>query len=104
MRIVVIGSIGSDAGYWYIDETGLHHVGGWGVDQLVEFRAAIDVIGAATRFKTPGMAEAAIKSVQVFAEKQIAQHLTQGQLQGKGGGATGAATAGADNTIVVVLR
>jgi hypothetical protein len=102
MRIVIIGSIGSDAGYWYLDGTGLHHVGGWGVDQLVEFRAAIDVIGAATRFKTPGMADAAIKSVQAFAEKQIAQHLNQGAA--KGGGAAGAAATGTENTVVVVLR
>jgi len=74
-RIIVIGPIGSDAGYWVIDDTGLHHVGGWGVDQLAEFRSAVSIIGAATQLKTPRLAEAVVKSVQELVEGQIAEHV-----------------------------
>ena len=86
MKMIIIGNIGSDAGYWYIDATGLHHVGGWASERLAEFRSALTIIGAATQLKTPGLAEAAIKSVQGFAQSQLAEHL-------KGGG---------DGTVVVV--
>jgi hypothetical protein len=73
--MIIIGNIGSDAGYWVLDGTGLHHVGGWGADQLVEFKAAINIISLATQLKTPGLADAAIKSVQAIVQKQIAEHV-----------------------------
>ena len=77
MRII-IGSFGSDAGYWIIDDTGAHHVGGWGVDAMSEFRSAVRIIGEATQLKTPGLREAAIKSVQGFAQEQLAKYVKDG--------------------------
>jgi hypothetical protein len=71
MRFIVIGHIGSDAGYWVIDANGLHHVGGWGIDKLSEFSAAANILRQAVQLKTPGLAEAAAKSVLRFAEEQI---------------------------------
>jgi hypothetical protein len=35
-------------------------------------------MGEATRFKTPGLADAAIKTVREFAEKELAKHLKEG--------------------------
>ena len=78
MRIIIIGHIGSDAGYTVIDGTGVHHVGGWGIEQMAEFKTAVNIISLATQLKTPGMAEAAIKSVQGFAQKQLTEHLKEG--------------------------
>lgn len=86
MRII-IGNIGSDGGYTVIDGTGIHHVGGWGAGALAEFTTAVSIMGQASRLKTPGLAEAAVKSVQSFVETQLTQHL-------KGSG---------EGTVVVVL-
>jgi hypothetical protein len=71
MRFIVIGNIGSDAGYWVIDENGIHHVGGWGTEKLAEFSAAANILRQAVQLKTPAVAEAAVKSVVRFAEEQI---------------------------------
>jgi hypothetical protein len=78
MRFIVIGNIGSDAGYWVWDGNGFHHVGGWGVDQLVEVSAALNIMREATRLKTPGLADAAAKTVAEFAQKQLASHVKEG--------------------------
>jgi hypothetical protein len=78
MKIIIIGRIGSDAGYTVIENGKVHHVGGWGVDQLAEFRSAVTIMGAATQLKTPGLAEAAIKSVEGLAQSQLAEHLKGG--------------------------
>ena len=75
MRFIILGPVGTDIGYWYIDGNGvLHHVGGW-ADRLTEFSAAVSIIREAVNLKTPGMAEAAIKSVLSFAESQIKEHV-----------------------------
>jgi hypothetical protein len=74
MRFII--TRGTDAGYWYIDANGvLHHVGGWGTDRLTEFSAAVSILREAVNLKTPGLAEAAIKSVLSFAESQIKEHV-----------------------------
>jgi len=75
MRFIIIGHIGSDAGYWVIDANGIHHVGGWGVDRLAEFASATAILREAVRLKTPGLAEAATKSVMKFAQDQISEHI-----------------------------
>jgi len=81
VRFIVIGNIGSDAGYWVIDANGIHHVGGWGIEQMAEFSTATQILRQAVQLKTPGLAEAAVKSVLAFAEGQLKQNLQ--------GGATG---------------
>jgi hypothetical protein len=74
MRFIVIGNIGSDAGYWVWDGNGWHHVGGWGVEQLAEVSAALSIMREATRLKTPGLADAATK----FVQKQLGAHIKEG--------------------------
>lgn len=82
-QFIVLGNIGSDAGYWVHDANGWHHVGGWGIEQLAEVRAALSVIAQAPNFKTPGLANAVAKGVAEFAQAQLAKHLPEA---GKGGG------------------
>ena len=43
MQFIVIGNIGSDAGYWVWDGHEWKHVGGWGVEQLAEVTAALNM-------------------------------------------------------------
>jgi len=81
MRYVVIGRMGSDAGYWYWDGHGWHHVGGWGIDRLQEVSAALNIMREASQLKTPGLADAATKVVSEFVTKEL-------QSQFKEGGAT----------------
>jgi hypothetical protein len=71
MRFIVLGSIGSDAGYWIYENGQWQHVGGWGTDRLAEVAAAIAIIRESTNFKTPGLAEAATRAVAEFAEKEL---------------------------------
>lgn len=79
MNIIVLGNPGSDAGYWVIGPDGkLHHVGGWGPEALAEVSASLNIIREATRLRAPGLAQAAIKSVIGFAEKELGQHIKEG--------------------------
>jgi hypothetical protein len=75
MKFIVIGHIGSDAGYWVFDGHVWRHVGGWQIEQLAEVSSALNIMREATRLKTPGLAEAAAKSVSDFVTKQLGQHL-----------------------------
>jgi hypothetical protein len=83
MKFIVIGNPGSDAGYWVIDANGVHHVGGWATEKMVEFSAAAKILRDAVQIRTPGIAEAAVKSVVRFAEEQI-----KGNIKETGQGAT----------------
>jgi hypothetical protein len=76
MYAIVIGNRGSDAGYWVLDSTGFHHVGGWGVDQLAEVRTAVNILREATQLKTPGLADAAMKGLADFVQKQLSTHVS----------------------------
>jgi hypothetical protein len=79
MDMIIIHPIGTDGGYWYIDDDGnFHHVGGWQPDQLTEFNSAVSIMGAAVHLKTPGLAEAAIRSVHSLVKTQLAEHLKNG--------------------------
>jgi len=77
MHFIVIGNIGSDAGYWVWDGTGWRHVGGWGVDQLAEVKAALNVMAQAPSFKTPGLANNVTKGVAEFVQAQLTKHLPE---------------------------
>jgi hypothetical protein len=57
-------------------------VGGWAVEQLAEVSSALNIMREATRLKTPGLAEAAAKSVSDFVTKQLGQHLKEGGKEG----------------------
>jgi len=79
MNIIVLGHIGSDAGYWVIGQDGkVHHVGGWAPERLAEVHSALNIIREATQLKTPGLAEAAIKSVVGFAQKELQANIKEG--------------------------
>jgi hypothetical protein len=78
MKFIVIGNIGSDAGYWIWDGHGWKHVGGWGIDQLVEVNSALNIMREAARLKTPGLAQAAAQSVSEFVTKQLGQNVKEG--------------------------
>jgi hypothetical protein len=78
MKFIVIGPIGTDAGYWEWDGNGWHHVGGWGVDRLQEVSAALNIMREATQLKTPGLAEAASKVVAEFLSKELKGHIKEG--------------------------
>ena len=71
MRFIVIGHIGSDAGYWTIENGKLVHHGGWGIDQLAEVNQAISMLGQATRFKTPALAESLSRTLGEFVQGQL---------------------------------
>lgn len=76
---LIIGHVGSDAGYWVVGPDGhIHHVGGWNPEAFAELAAAVNVISEATRLKTPGLAEAAAKSVMGFVQAQLGEHLKEG--------------------------
>jgi hypothetical protein len=85
MKFVVFGQIGSDAGYWVLGPDGKwHHVGGWGVENIVEVSRALNVLSEAARFKTPGLAESVTKRLSEFVQKELNEHLGE-QLKGGGG-------------------
>ena len=73
---IIIGHIGSDAGYTVIGSDGkVHHVGGWGPEALAEVRAATAVLQAATSFKAPGMTERTVESVLDYVQSEIGKNL-----------------------------
>lgn len=75
MKIIVIGHIGSDAGYWTLENGHWVHHGGWGIDQLADVNRALTILGEAARLKTPGLADLASKSIGEFVQKEIGAHL-----------------------------
>jgi hypothetical protein len=79
VNFIVIGNRGGDAGYTVIGPDGKpHHVGGWGPEALAEVAASLNIIREATHLRTPELAQAAIRSVIGFAEKELGQHLKEG--------------------------
>jgi len=71
MRMIVIGSIGSDAGYWWFDGHGWHHGGGWEAERLSETARALAVLSQATHFKTPGLADAISKPLAELVQREL---------------------------------
>lgn len=79
MNIYFIGRIGSDAGGWYIGADGkIHRVPGWNPEAMTELGRALTVLQEAGQFKTPGLAEATIRSVLEFAQKELNTHVKGG--------------------------
>jgi hypothetical protein len=75
MQMIVIGSIGSDAGYWVLGPDGWHHVGGWAPEALAEVSNALTILAKAPQLKTPGLANSVGKSLMTFVEKEISSHV-----------------------------
>ena len=80
--IIVLGTVGSDAGYWVHGPNGWHHVGGWGIESLSEVKAALQIIAEAPRLKTPGLADATTRGLVEFVQKQLAAHLKESGKEG----------------------
>ena len=79
MNIYFIGQSGTDAGGWYIGADGkIHRIPGWNPEAMVDLSRAISVIRHASQIKTPGLADAAIKSVMAFAQKELGAHAKEG--------------------------
>jgi hypothetical protein len=84
MNYIVLGQIGSDAGYWYLGPDGKwHHVGGWGVDKLVDVSRSLDILSQVARFKTPGVADAVTRGLTEFVTKELNEHVGD-RLKGGG--------------------
>jgi hypothetical protein len=76
MRMIVIGNIGSDAGYWVLGSDGTwHHEGGWGVESLAEFQAQAQLLAQSARLKTPGLANKVGETLQASVSKLIGEHV-----------------------------
>jgi hypothetical protein len=79
MNIYFIGRVGTDAGGWYIGSDGkIHRVPGWNPESMVDLTHAIGVLREASQLKTPGLADAAIRSVMDFAQKELDTHVKGG--------------------------
>ena len=75
------GGFGSDAGGWYIGPDGkVHHFGGWNPEAISELGHAVRVLREAAQLKTPGVAEAAIKSVMELVQTQLGEHVKSGDV------------------------
>ncbi len=73
---IIIGHIGSDAGYTIIEANGhVIHVPGWGEGGLEDFASALRVIQTASRIKTPGISEGIVRNARAFLEKELATHV-----------------------------
>ena len=75
MRMIVIGNIGSDAGYWVLGPDGWHHEGGWGVESLAEVSRAVGLLAQTPQLKTPGLANTVGHGLMKFVEKEIGNHV-----------------------------
>lgn len=76
MVAIIIGHIGSDAGYWYFGSDGkLHHVGGWQVEEMADLRNAIAALQGAIQIREPGVAEAVAKAVVPLVERALSKNI-----------------------------
>jgi hypothetical protein len=77
-RYIVLGRVGSDAGYWVFVDGHWEHVGGWGIDSIREVQAALGVLREASQLRTPGLAQSVAEVVQKFIGEQLAEHVGEG--------------------------
>jgi hypothetical protein len=71
----IVGSIGSDAGYWILTDEGWKHVGGWGVESLREVQAGLAILKASVELKTPGLANSIAELVSKAIGPELAEHV-----------------------------
>ena len=75
MSLIVIGRVGSDAGWWSFENGHWVHHGGWGSEQLAEVTRAMTILSEAARLKTPGLADSVSKGLGEFVQKELDAHL-----------------------------
>lgn len=71
MNFVVLGHVGSDAGYWVFRDGKWVHVPGWQPEILREVTSALRIIAETQQFKTPGLAQTVTKGLTEFVQKQF---------------------------------
>jgi hypothetical protein len=74
VQFMVLGNIGSDAGYWVYRDGHWEHVGGWGVDSIREVQAGLAVLKASTQLRTPELAESIAGLVARAIGSELAEH------------------------------
>lgn len=74
VQYIVLGNIGSDAGYWVYRDGHWEHVGGWGVDSLREVQAGLAVLKASTQLRTPELAQSVAELVTKAIGPELAEH------------------------------
>jgi hypothetical protein len=79
VQYIVLGNIGSDAGYWVFRDGHWEHVGGWGVDSLREVQAGLAVLKASTQMRTPELAQSVAELVTKAIGPELAEHAGGGQ-------------------------
>ncbi len=73
---IIIGHIGSDAGYTIIYPDGtVHHQPGWAEGLAEDFVAAVNVIRTASKIKAPGVAGEMLKGVRAFVERELEKYV-----------------------------
>jgi hypothetical protein len=75
MKLVVLGHVGTDAGYWVFENGHWVHVGGWGIEAMAEVSRALKIIAETPALKTPGLAEATTKQLSEFVTKELGERL-----------------------------
>jgi hypothetical protein len=78
VRYIVLGNIGSDAGYWVYRDGHWEHVGGWGVDALREVQAGLAVLKASSQLRTPELARSVAELVTKAIGPELAEHAAGG--------------------------
>jgi hypothetical protein len=73
-RYIILGNIGSDAGYWELVNGRLVHHGGWGVDSLRDVQAGLAILKSAAQLRTPGLAEEIAGLVEKHLGSELAEH------------------------------
>jgi hypothetical protein len=57
VQYIVLGNVGSDAGYYVFRDGVWEHVGGWDADTMTEIQTGLAVLKAAAGLKTPELAD-----------------------------------------------
>jgi hypothetical protein len=82
MKMIVLGQIGSDAGYWVFENGHWVHKGGWAIDALADVSRSLQILGDAARLKTPGLSDHVTRSVTDMLQKELTAHLGDQLKQG----------------------
>jgi hypothetical protein len=83
MKMIVLGKVGSDAGYWSFENGHWVHHGGWGVDSLADVSRSLEILSEAARLRTPGLADSVSKHLSDVVSRELTAHLGD-QLKGGG--------------------
>lgn len=79
--IIVVGGLTDAGGYTINLVTGERKpIPGWEAGAMLELGSALAIIREAAQLKTPGLAEAVIKDVGGFVQKELEAHTQRGDV------------------------